>query len=87
MILNLSKHDTFQTQSDSQRARREAEIWQRLKHPNVLPLLGVYESPRQFCFISPFMSNGSLSAYIRLHPEENRIRLVSHGFRFLHPNS
>ncbi|KAF9643873.1 kinase-like protein [Thelephora ganbajun] len=63
---------------------REAVMWKYLKHPNILPLLGV-TSPLQL--ISEWMSNGNLSQYIRRNSEVDRLQLlceVANGLCYLH---
>ena len=53
---------------------QEAVIWKRLKHPNILPLLGVTITPLQL--ISNWMSGGDLPEYIQKHSDTDRLRLV-----------
>ena len=50
-------------------------MWKRLKHPNVVPFLGVTSKPLQF--VSEWMPNGTLTNYVRKNPGANRISLVS----------
>ncbi|KAL0569149.1 Rho guanine nucleotide exchange factor [Marasmius crinis-equi] len=52
---------------------REAILWRQMKHPNVLPFLGVYklEHDRQLCLISPWMEHGNLVQYLKTTPREN----------------
>lgn len=52
----------------------EAVMWRHLKHPNILPLLGVTISPPQL--ISDWISAGDLSIYMEDHPDADRIGLV-----------
>lgn len=49
-------------------------MWRYLKHPNILPLLGVTTSPPQL--ISRWMPGGDLSDYITEHPTTDRLGLV-----------
>ena len=53
---------------------QEAVIWKHLKHPNILPLLGVTISPRQL--ISDWMPGGNLSNYIKGNPAVDPLGLV-----------
>ena len=50
-------------------------MWKRLRHPNVVPFLGVTNTPLQF--VSEWMPNGTLTHYVRNSPDANRISLVS----------
>ncbi|KAF9645424.1 kinase-like protein [Thelephora ganbajun] len=64
---------------------KEAVMWKRLDHPNVLPLLGVTIAP--FQLISSWMSGGNLPEYIERHADADRIRLlcdVAEGLKYLH---
>ena len=49
-------------------------MWKRLKHPNILPLLGVTIHPLQL--ISDWMPGGDLPGYIKKHSDVDRIGLV-----------
>ncbi|KIK57486.1 hypothetical protein GYMLUDRAFT_46068 [Collybiopsis luxurians FD-317 M1] len=67
----------------------EALIWKQLKHPNVLPLLGVNVdlfSP-SFCLISPWMENKDIITYLKHHPLHNRQTVFSEiasGLCYIH---
>jgi len=54
---------------------KEAIIWKRLRHPNVVPFIGVTRDPLQF--VSEYMPNGTLTRYVKNHPSADRIELVS----------
>ena len=43
-------------------------MWKHLRHPNVLPLLGVTMTPK-FQLISNWMSGGDLPGYIEKNPD------------------
>jgi len=49
-------------------------MWKRLKHPNVLPLLGVTLVP--FQLVSHWMPGGDLLEHIKKHPDVDRLGLV-----------
>ncbi|KAK7470196.1 hypothetical protein VKT23_001634 [Stygiomarasmius scandens] len=66
----------------------EALVWKQLKHPNVLPFLGVSTelSPR-FCLVSPWMENGNVNSFLEKNPDHDRLRMLSEiaeGLRYLH---
>ncbi|KAG8968223.1 hypothetical protein FRC05_001604 [Tulasnella sp. 425] len=58
------------------RFQREAEMWERLRHPHILACLGTFHRDGNFYFVSPFIENGTLVEYIAMHPSVNRIRLL-----------
>ena len=49
-------------------------MWKFLKHPNIVPLLGVTIAPLQL--ISSWMSSGNLLTYIQRNPDADRLCLV-----------
>lgn len=64
---------------------REALVWKRLKHANIVPFIGVTLHPLQI--ISEWMSRGNLSVYIKSNPDTNRVTLladVARGLHYLH---
>ncbi|KAG8927063.1 Negative regulator of mitotic exit, partial [Tulasnella sp. 408] len=59
------------------RLARELKIWASVNHPNILPLIGYhlshnYEIAR---FISPYMTNGNVSQYLKKEKPSMRMRL------------
>ncbi|KAK0498050.1 kinase-like domain-containing protein, partial [Armillaria luteobubalina] len=81
--------------TDEQKAKvlgefcREALVWRQLRHPNVLPFLGVSEelfAPR-YCLISPWMVNGNIISYLKTHPGHDRLTSlaqIAEGMKYLH---
>ena len=49
-------------------------MWKRLKHPNIVPLLGITLTP--FQLISNWMSGEDLPEYTKKHPDADRLKLV-----------
>ncbi|KAJ7034346.1 kinase-like domain-containing protein [Mycena alexandri] len=76
----------------SKRLRREADIWIKLHHPNVLPFLGICDDERVAphpVLISPFCKFGHVGNYVTKHPSADRDELiygVTCGLAFLHAN-
>ncbi|KAF9062118.1 kinase-like protein [Rhodocollybia butyracea] len=69
----------------------EALVWRQLKHPNVLPLLGVstdvFLPSESFCLISPWMSNGDIVAYLKKKPDHSvflALSEIASGLYYLH---
>jgi len=54
---------------------KQAVIWKRLRHPNIVPFIGVTTDPLQI--ISEWTSNRTLTEFIQKNPDVNRINLVS----------
>jgi serine/threonine protein kinase len=77
--------------SQEKALRRELEMWKRLVHMNILPLLGIARgfSP-SISMVSPWCENGSLAAYLQKHEGItlfDRLRLlqdVTSGLHYLH---
>ncbi|OCH85624.1 kinase-like protein [Obba rivulosa] len=68
---------------------REAVIWKRLQHPNVLPFHGIDTTlfPSQTTLVSDWMPRGHVRDYLRKNPQANRLRLildVVEGLVYLH---
>ncbi|KIK59358.1 hypothetical protein GYMLUDRAFT_245426 [Collybiopsis luxurians FD-317 M1] len=67
----------------------EALIWRQLKHPNILPLLGVERelfSP-SFCLISPWMKNKDIITFLKQNPHHSLSSVlceVAAGLLYLH---
>ena len=51
--------------------------WKTLRHPNVLPLLGVTmsEGPFQFVMVSEWMKNGNINQFLK-RVDTDRFKLV-----------
>ncbi|PBK60221.1 kinase-like protein [Armillaria solidipes] len=68
---------------------REALVWRNVKHPNVLPFLGVNKElfAPSFCLISPWMDNGDIVSFLRHYPGLDRLKSitdVARGMAYLH---
>ena len=48
--------------------------WKHLKHPNIVPFLGVTKSPIHL--VSAWTPGVQLNTYITRHPDANRLELV-----------
>ena len=65
-----------------QRFCREGVAWKHLRHPNVLPLLGVTVSERRFAMVSEWMEHGNINDFVEKNNHVNRIELVSRSSTF-----
>ena len=68
----------------SQRFCREAVAWKHLRHPNVLPLLGVTVSERRFAMVSKWMEHGNINEFVEKEKDVNRTELVRHSSTLTH---
>jgi len=51
-------------------------MWKTLRHPNVLPLLGVTMNSSQFVMVSEWMANGNINEFIKAYLNVDRFGLV-----------
>ena len=63
-----------------QRFCREGVAWKHLRHPNILPLLGVTVSRHKFAMVSEWMENGNINQFIEMDPHANRLVFVRHPY-------
>ena len=56
-------------------------MWKNLRHPNVLPLLGVTLGHTHFAMVSEWMVNGNINQFAKKKSRTNEYQLV--GF---HPH-
>jgi len=59
-----------------QRFCREAVAWKHLRHPNILPLLGVTLNEYRFALVSDWMEHGNINEFIERDDHVNRTELV-----------
>ncbi|KAJ7760007.1 kinase-like domain-containing protein [Mycena metata] len=55
---------------------QEALLWQGLRHPSILPFLGI-DSPSAYCMVSPWMKHGTVIKYVANHGRSQIPRLLS----------
>ena len=56
---------------------QEAVMWKHAKHPNIVPFLGVTNTPLQL--VSNWMPGGNVMEYIKGHPGADRLALVRYS--------
>jgi hypothetical protein len=61
-----------------QRFCLEGVAWKHLRHPNVLPLLGVTVGAYRFAMVSEWMEHGNIVEFVRADEHVNRTELVCH---------
>ena len=57
--------------------------WRTLRHPNVLPLLGVTMTNDRLVMVSEWMINGSIDKYVEANIDADRLGLVRFSFAAL----
>jgi serine/threonine protein kinase len=62
-------------QHSPQSFRNEAVIWRHLRHPNIVPFLGISDL-FPICIVSEWMSGGTISEFLLAHPNLNRSKHV-----------
>ncbi|KAG8954303.1 hypothetical protein FRC03_011543 [Tulasnella sp. 419] len=92
-VLRLKKsNNSVSTRPDDQRFamrfKREVLLWRRLKHRNIVPLLGYVTHPSDLpAMVSPWYSNGNVIEYLAQQRDPNRTSLASdvvRALRYLH---
>ncbi|KAG8944195.1 hypothetical protein FRC03_002145, partial [Tulasnella sp. 419] len=83
-----SSNSTLQEDRLYRRFIRELFLWRDLRHPNVVPLLGLLHNPQTFpSLIAPWYANGCLTHFLASQPHPNRPSLaldVATGLEYLH---
>ena len=51
-------------------------MWKTLRHPNVLPLLGVTMTGTRFVMVSEWMKNGHINEFVKANINVDRLGLV-----------
>jgi serine/threonine protein kinase len=60
----------------AQSFRNEVVTWRHLRHPNIVPFLGVCDKST-LCLVSHWMEEGTLLDFFARHPRERRTSYVS----------
>ena len=50
--------------------------WHALRHPNVLPLLGVTMTESRLVMVSEWMTKGNINQFVKENTKANRLGLV-----------
>ena len=67
----------------SQRFCREVVVWKTLRHPNVLPLLGVTMTEDRLIMVSEWMVKGNIRQFMKAENNADRLGLVCSLFKVL----
>ncbi|KAF9793371.1 kinase-like domain-containing protein, partial [Thelephora terrestris] len=85
----IRTYSTYDLQKIINAFCKEVVAWRFLRHPNVLPLIGVLMSQNRFAMVSNWMVNGDINQFIKAYPKVNRFGLlagVAEGLIYLHDN-
>ncbi|KAG9441269.1 hypothetical protein H6P81_017123 [Aristolochia fimbriata] len=69
---------------------KELEMWQRLRHPNIVQFLGVLKHPAKLIFLTEYLSNGSLFDILKKRGRLDPVTAVAYaldiarGMNYLH---
>ncbi|KAJ6476188.1 hypothetical protein C8R45DRAFT_1009160 [Mycena sanguinolenta] len=68
---------------------REALVWKDLRHPHILPFLGIDRDsfPSALCTVSPWMEHGTVLKYLQAHGRGNVDKFlyeIAQGLEYLH---
>ena len=68
-----------------QKFYKEVIGWKSIRHPNLVPFLGVLKDRTQFRFamVSEWMPNGNINEFVKAHRDVNRFKLVRSFCAFL----
>ena len=58
-------------------------VWKALRHPNVLPLLGVTMTENRFVMASEWMVEGDINEFTKANANADRLELVRVSFGVL----
>ncbi|KAJ7145901.1 kinase-like domain-containing protein [Mycena epipterygia] len=70
--------------------RREVLVWQRLKHPYILPLIGIFREETSWSslfMVSPWMDRGNILGHLRdigMNDVNRRLYEIAQGIQYLH---
>ncbi|KAF9649106.1 kinase-like protein [Thelephora ganbajun] len=82
-------HRVFLLGQNATRSRfcRGVVTWNHLRHPNILPLLGVTASEGRLMMVFEWMENGNINEFVRRDRYANRTALladVANGLKYMH---
>jgi len=69
---------------------QEVIMWRRLRHPRIIPMLGVDTELFPLCIVSEWAEHGTITAFLERFPALNRLQLladVAEGLQYLHSES
>jgi len=50
--------------------------WRSLRHPSVIPLLGVTTIGDRLVMVTEWMVNGNINGFLKMNPDADRLELV-----------
>ena len=61
-------------------------IWKTLRHPNILPLLGVTMDEERLTMASEWMADGNINEFMKARVDADRLGLVGSPFKVWYPH-
>ncbi|KAJ7573459.1 kinase-like domain-containing protein, partial [Mycena floridula] len=87
-MIRLSDDGSGTSEEVIRRLKREASIWSRLVHPNVLPFIGICSDIAPWpVLVSPFYKHGHIQKYLVNHEAADRMAMITaiaSGLEYLH---
>ncbi|KAF9644313.1 kinase-like protein [Thelephora ganbajun] len=83
--LRLSLKDDFEP--IRKKFCREVVMWKALRHPNLLPLIGVSTTENRLMIVSEWMGNGNINEFLKANVDADRLGLlagVTRGLIYMH---
>ena len=90
VAIKILEKEKIKDSGDAERVSRELKILKMVRHPNIVQLYEIIETPKQFYLIMEFANNGELFEYIVNHgkvKEQQASRFFSQvlaGLEYLH---
>ncbi|EMD36226.1 hypothetical protein CERSUDRAFT_65942 [Gelatoporia subvermispora B] len=66
---------------------KEAVVWKHLRHPNIVPFVGIDTEMYPLSLVCEWMPHGTITAYILSDPTADRLKLlkdIAEGLQYLH---
>ncbi|KAF9647911.1 kinase-like protein, partial [Thelephora ganbajun] len=66
---------------------REVVAWRHLRHPNILPFVGVNLERHRLAMVSEWMDHGNINEFVKKHKGVNRVQLLvdaTNGLDYMH---
>ncbi|CCL98659.1 uncharacterized protein FIBRA_00661 [Fibroporia radiculosa] len=86
-VFRIYGRDNLQAVHKASTFGREAVLWKRLRHANIVEFIGVNTELFPLSMVCEWMKNGDVMSFLKAHPGSNRLELlvdIGQGLEFLH---